>query len=1124
MTRATVRDMLAGGTPLLFDGAMGTEIQKLGFGTAESEGHPECNEIFNITRPDAIAGLHARYFDAGAMIVETNTIGGNRIKLDHFGFGPRAYEINLCAARAARQAAESCGGKLVCGAIGSTGHVPHGRAGEAQVSFVELRDVFEEQARGLLDGGVDAVLLETQQLLTEIRAAVIGVRRAMAATGRAVPLMVQGTFDEFGRMLLGADVDGFLGAVGNLGADVLGMNCSTGPAEMKPTVEALLVRSPVPVSMQPNAGMPENVDGRPVYHMGPEEFTRHVVPLITEGGVAVVGGCCGTTPEHTRALSEALKGKRCGSHEYRRTFCCCGSGIWGTDLEAHEAPVIIGERLNAQGSRKTKELLLADNWPELNDLGQEQVKQHSVLLDLCVAVNERDTEAQSMKALVGYLAERVHAGFCIDTTEPAVLEQALAVSPGSVLINSINLEHDCARARAVLELAREYGCPVIGLTIDDEGMARTAERKVVLAHRLADLACGTFGLPPHWLYVDPLVFTLATGERESADAAVCSLEALRRIRDELPGVRTAMGVSNVSFGLRPAARRVLNNLMLRHATEAGLRAAIYNPAHVDDVESYERHVRQLGEDLLFDHRPDALARFVEHFEQQQAPTAPKSAAGARKDERTPVQRLHDAVLGRDSRGLRETVESALATQGPNELLTGVLMPAMAEVGELMAAGKMILPFVLQAAEVMKEAVAALEPHLAHEDRVSRGTIVLATVYGDVHDIGKNLVGSILRNQGYEIVDLGRQVPAELIVRTVKERAPVAVGLSALLVTTSREMIDIVKRLDTEGVAVPVLVGGAAVNRAFAERIAVLEGNRTYAGGVHYCRDAFAATRVLEGGGAGSVATADARPAAKTGIATPVGSYEFVEPAERVEPPFYGTGQVLRWDSSVLLDSLKPEELYKGYWRGGSLGVEEYGKAVEEQFAPALERARREVLSDGLIDARVLYAYFPVIAEGESLVLLDPGDFHTERAVFTLPRVARKGNRSIVDYFRAEGDLVAVQMVTLGDAISARVRALLQETGEYSYGFYLNGLANQLTEDLADRVTKEITRGLGLADGRGKRFSFGYAGLPGLEHQQVLFELLAVDERLGVHLTEGYQMEPEHSTMGIYVHHPRAEYM
>ena len=559
---------------------------------------------------------------------------------------------------------------------------------------------------------------------------------------------------------------------------------------------------------------------------------------------AVVGGCCGTSPEHIRALSEALQNVKVADRE--KLSCFLSTSISGLDLERMRRPIIIGERLNAQGSKKTKEHILNRNYDELYQIAKEQVDHGSGLIDICVAANELDvSEAAMMGDVVKFLSDRIAVPFCIDTTEPAVLEAALRKSPGSVLINSINLEHGGEKARKILQLAVDFGSPVIALTIDGAGMAASARRKFEVASKLRELACDEFGLPEHFLYIDPLVFTLATGGADMVNAANESLEALRLIKKEFPNIRTAMGVSNVSFGLKPKARRVLNNLMLHHAVQAGLDAAIYNPLHIDDVNKYDSKIRELGEDLLLNRKQDSLQRFVEFFENESVSEVKKAGPVSSSAQLTAQERLREAVLNRDKRNLVEIIGELLKERSAADILNTILLPAMSLVGEKMACGEMILPFVLQAAEVMKEAVSILEPHLKEASRAAKGKMVIATVYGDVHDIGKNLVASILRNQGFIVVDLGKQVAIDTIVEAVKREKPDAVGLSALLVTTSRQMAECVKEFSRLGIKVPVIIGGAAVNKEFASRISILDDGSSYAPGVYYCRDAFDASKILD---------------------------------------------------------------------------------------------------------------------------------------------------------------------------------------------------------------------------------------------------------------------------------------
>jgi len=1122
-------EMLKSRTPVIFDGAMGTQIQEFGVRQEDFRGHAGCNEILNLSRPDVIKEIHKSYLQAGANVIETNTFGANRTKLAEYGLGASVAKINMAAAqigRAAVSEARCTHACLVCGTMGPTGLLlSSSGGGRKKLNFDETAALYREQAAALLDGGADILLLETMQDLLELRAAATGIRKLLDERGARVPLQAHATVDASGHMLLGSDIKAYCGAIVNLGIDVAGINCSTGPHEMKRHVQELLKLSSLPVCMMPNAGMPDNVDGKAVYSMAPGEFCDVMGPLVMEEGLGVVGGCCGTTPEHIRTLAAFLSGKKAAVRTVAPA-AFCATGISGRDLEQEKKPIIIGERLNAQGSKKTKELVLSKNFDELYQIARSQIEKGCGLLDICVAVSERDDERDTMVGLVTFLSERVAVPFSVDSTEPAVIEAALKACPGPALINSINLEAGGRRARAVLALAKEFGCPVIALTIDDSGMAKTVAKKLEIARRIRDLACGEYLLPEHFLYLDPLTFTLATGDAESADAAKTSLEALFRIKEEMPGTRTVMGISNVSYGLSPASRRVLNNVMLHCAAQAGLDAAIFNPLHIDNVEIYGPAVREKADNLLFNRSPQALADFIALFDNKKTGAADPNRA-QEKPAFSPEEQLRDRIINRDRRDLAALINTLLAKHGPQAVLDEILLPAMALVGEKMDKGEMILPFVLQAAEVMKEALSILEPHLASRNIAQRGTIVLATVYGDVHDIGKNLVATILKNQGYRVVDLGKQVTAKDIIEAVKRENPDALGLSALLVTTSREMSVCVAALDKEGIGVPVLIGGAAVNRDFAARVSRLESGARYAGGVWYAKDAFEASKVLDGLKRKAPVALSEKPATlpETQGITVVGGAEPVplEHPEIVTPQFFGTSQVLRWDAQPLMSAIDTARLFKGYFGGGNLGPAAFMESSEKEFGPAFELLKKDILANNLLDAAGLYGIFPVYSDDAELFILDPEDYHSSLAEFVLPRVDRKKNRSVADYFRAEGDVIAVQIVTIGKAIDEQCRDYLTRESKYSLGFYLNALANYLTEQLANKVTAEIRRAFFIPAGRGRRYSFGYPGLPGVEEQAKLFEILSVEERLGVSLTAGFQMVPEHSTMGIFVHHPEAEY-
>jgi 5-methyltetrahydrofolate--homocysteine methyltransferase len=1121
-------DQIKRGIPVIFDGAIGTEIQKKSVSLSLYENSPGCNELLNVTASDTLIQIHKDYLEAGAQIIQTNTFGGNRIKLKEYGLENRVYEINKSAAANACKAIHGLFPEskehFVCGSLGPTGFLPSSANSQmSAISFSELESVYEEQAVALIDGGADMLRIETSQDLLEVRAAIAGIQNVYKNIGRKLPLIVQITLDINGHMLLGSTVEAFLGSVLSLNPDIVGINCSAGPKEMEPYIIKLLNLSHLPVAALPNAGMPENVDGKAFYNMEPHVFGAQLVSLVKEFGLSVVGGCCGTTPAHIKALSSQMKNNRIADRKGNPQQCWLSSGIHGMNIELSQRPVIIGERLNAQGSKKTREHLLDENYDELLEIANEQIQSNSSLLDICVAVNENDNELQTMSKLVAYLSERITIPLCVDSTEPDVIKAALQSIPGAAMINSINLEHGGEKARKILELASKFGCPVVALTIDEEGMARTVEKKLELTRKLRDLVCNEYRLPEHFLYIDPLVFTLAGGT-DTSDAALMSLQALAAIKKEMPGIRTVMGVSNVSFGLKPKARRILNNLMLYHAVKAGLDAAIFNPLHIDDILSYGETLVDAGENLLFNKTPDALLRFVELFENQKESVR---STLAETNEQTALDiQLRNAILKRDRRNLKNIILALLESMEPAQILNGILLPSMDDVGRKMASGEMILPFVLQAAEIMKEAVGFLEPYLQGKDTNIKGTLLLATVYGDVHDIGKNLVGSILRNQGFNVVDLGKQVSIETIVNAVKKEQPVAIGLSALLVTTSRQMRLCVEEFDRLGIDIPILIGGAAVNKEYAERISVL-GTKKYMGGVFFAKDAFEATRILD-----NVAQSQKtdkkmsiQPETIKSVAvTCEVSAATLEYPAHIEPPFWGTSDMLTWESPVLVSSIRKERLFKAEWGGGKLAEESYAETCKMEFEPLFAKLTEEITAKDLVDARGFYGLFPVITENENLIVLDPDNYSTELLSLTFPRVPKKHNRSIADYFLPEGDLLGIQVVTIGASLGNRCREYFQKENKYSLGYMLNGIGNYLVENLADRVTNEIRRSLGLENTIGRRYSFGYPGLPSLLDQKKLFELSGAAERLGLILTDGLQMDPEHSTFGIFVHHKDAEYL
>ncbi len=773
---------------LVFDGAMGTQIQGFGLKATDFGGQEGANDLLTLTRPDLVEAIHGRYLAAGCDAVETNTFGSSRLKLDEYGLGHRTYEVNFRAAIHARRAADrhstSDHPRFVAGSIGPTGMLPS--SSDPALSHVTpdaLERIFAEQARGLVDGGVDAIVVETQQDVLELRAAVLAVDAVRREAMRDVFLVAQPTLiDASGRMLLGTEIGSVLATLERLPVDAIGINCSTGPAEMRESVRLLGQKCSHFVSVMPNAGMPENVEGRAVYRLSPDALADALAQFVSDFGVDIVGGCCGTTPEHMRRVVERVRALSAPRRRRPRPAPEISSAMKAVPLDLQPRPLVVGERVNSQGSRKVKELLLADDYAGLVDIARGQVEGGAHVLDVCTALNERDDEAAQMRTLARLLAQAVDAPLMIDSTEADVIESALKVYPGRCIVNSVNLEKSGERVRKVLPLVRRYGAAVVCMTIDEKGMAQTAERKAEIARRTVAVA-REHGLSEDQLLFDPLTFTLATGGGEYRRSAVETLEGIRRIKAETPGVFTVLGVSNVSFGLAKAAREVLNSVFLYHAVQAGLDLAIVNPKDVRPYPQIAPGDRALAEDLIFDRREDALARLVAHFEGKAASAGPAEDVFAGK---SAEERIHLQILHRRPDRIEALIDEVLGRRTPVEVLNGVLLPAMKDVGDRFGAGELILPFVLQSAEVMKKAVGYLERFLERVEGTTKGTVVLATVYGDVHDIGKNLVKTILVNNGFTVHDLGKQVPVATIIEKAVETDADAIGLSALLVSTSKQ--------------------------------------------------------------------------------------------------------------------------------------------------------------------------------------------------------------------------------------------------------------------------------------------------------------------------------------------------
>ena len=1144
---------------LVFDGSMGATLSALGLSAADYGGKEGCIDHLTLSKPDAILALHRGFLDAGADALETNTFQASRLKLAEFGLGDLVREHNVAAARLARRAIDEfhqdavgrakLGPRFVVGSLGPTGMLPSADdAALSNIGYRDLYDVYREQADALLEGGVDALIIETQQDILETRAAVNACAAAAAdraaSTGAPKAAVIASvSLDTQGRMLLGTDIAGVCAILEALPCDVVGLNCSTGPEYMRDAIRYLCERSSKFVSCIPNAGIPRNEGGRAVFPLGPEPMRDELRSFVADYGVNVVGGCCGTGPEHIRLLVEAVArlkprvpSRGSGRDEE------VASAMTALTLAQEPRPMIVGERLNAQGSRRVKRLLLEGDFDGLVAVAREQVAGGAHCLDLCTALTEREGEDETMVTLVKRLELSVEAPLIIDSTEAKVIKRALETNPGRAVVNSVNLESGRKRIDDVLPLALEHGAAVIALTIEKSiGMAKTVDAKVQVARQIEAICCGEYGLPRGRLIFDVLTFTLATGEAEYADAGANTIEGIRAVKAALPGVLTVLGVSNISFGLNAAARAVVNSVFLYHCVEAGLDLAIVNPKDITPYALIMPEERALVEDLIFDRRPDALARVIARYEGVRASARDGAASAEEDDSALPVnERIHRRILHRRKEGIEALLDEALTTQTPVALLNGCLLGAMKDVGDKFGAGELILPFVLQSAEVMKKAVAYLERFLEKDDSLTKGVVVLATVFGDVHDIGKNLVHTILANNGYTVHDLGKQVPLHAIIEKANEVKADAIGLSALLVSTSKQMPLCLQELHREGLRYPVICGGAAINRAYVSRIGFVDGDTYYGPGVFYAKDAFEGLSIMDRlrepaererlrvQTEADAREAVARRAARTGPRDASGGArrsEVRRGAPIPKPLFWGAREMRDVRLADVFRSMDLRSLYRLQWGAKSAKGDEWRRLLRDEFRPRLDRMRAEAIETGWLAPRALYGYFPAAADGAELVVFQPNDATVELARFAFPRQPEPPYLCIADYFAGvdaeRRDVVAFQAVTVGARASERYTTL-QERGEYAEALYVHGLGVEAAEGLAELVHRRIRRELGLVPGQGRRYSWGYPACPNVEDHAIFFNIMPC-EKIGLEMTEGFALVPEQSTVALVVHHPEATY-
>jgi 5-methyltetrahydrofolate--homocysteine methyltransferase len=1153
---------------LLCDGAMGTRVQAANLDIERDfHGHENCTEILNESRPDLIREIHRSYLAAGCDALQTNSFGGSPITLAEFGIADKAFTLNRRAAELAHEAIAEFAAdgrtRFVLGSLGPGTRLPS----LGHISYQTVEDALAVQSSALLAGGVDALAIETCQDPLQIKAAVNGAKRACAEAGRDIPILVSVTVETTGTLLVGADIAAAGTVVRALDVPVIGLNCATGPREMAEHVKWLGDNWPGFISVQPNAGLPELISGRTHYPQSPRELAQWLERFVIEDGVAIVGGCCGTEAAHIAALDEMLR--RIG-RDRPRPLPKARSVLWvpaiaslygAVPLRQENAYLSIGERCNANGSRAFRRLQEAGDWEGCVEMGREQAREGSHALDLCTAFVGRDEKAE-MTQIVSRMRGAINAPLVIDSTEYPVLEAALQLYGGKPIINSINFEDGEEAAEKRLRLAKRFGAAVIALTIDEQGMAKAAEGKLRIAERLCDFACNRHGLPASDLLFDPLTFTICTGNEDDRRLGLETLDAIAAIREKMPECQIILGLSNISFGLNPPARQVLNSVFLDHALRRGLTGAIVHFSRIQPLHRIPEAEARAAEDLIFDRRRDGcdpLQAFIALFEGRAGEKRAKKGRPEKLEDRLP-QRIVDG----DRQGLEADLDLAMQGYQPLAIINDILLSGMKTVGDLFGAGKMQLPFVLQSAETMKAAVKYLEPFMERVAGQEKGTVVLATVRGDVHDIGKNLVDIILTNNGYRVVNLGIKQPIGTILEAAKEHRAHAIGMSGLLVKSTVVMRENLEEMSRQGLDLPVMLGGAALTRRYVEEDCV----KAYAAGrVAYARDAFDGLhlmdRVVGNDFDGYLAEVQKKNAGrpvnerrKLGRAADPRPQRPVDLAEvrlrRAElsrgvpvpvPPFWGAQTIARVPVKAIVPYLNERMLYQFQWgyRKDGRSLAEYKEWAKKELRPILARIAETAIREEILVPQAAYGYWRCVAEGNDVILFDgaaEGGREREVARFGFPRQNRDGGLSIADFFRDAGDgerdVIGLQVVTMGRRASEAARQWFAENRYQDY-LYLHGFSVEMAEAFAEYVHKRIRGELGfaheeardhdemLAQGyRGSRYSFGYPACPNLSDQRQLLELLRAEE-IGITLSEEDQLDPEQSTSAIVVHHPQAKY-
>ncbi len=1122
---------------------MGTQIQVADLSLDDFDGLDGCNEILCLTRPDVIEAIHKRYFDAGADIVETNTFGAISYVLDEYEIRDKLSAICRSAAQIARKAADAYSDdKYVFGAIGPGTKL----ATLGQVSFDDVEESYAIAFAGLIDGGVDALLLETAQDLLNLKAAVAGAISAMLSTGKQLPLFVQVTMEMTGTLLVGSEMTAAINQL-EMYPEVtgIGINCATGPEEMQQHVRTLSHNSTRMISVMPNAGLPTVEGGQAVYRLSPHTLADYHEKFITEHGVDIVGGCCGTTPEHIRVLADRVRGLRRAVRN-PEPLVGCASLYSFQPYDQTPSFLIVGERTNANGSKLFRDLLAAEDWTALTELAREQEAEGSHVLDVCTAYVGRD-EVRDMNTLLSEYAKQVTIPIMVDSTEANVIEEALKRLPGKPLVNSINFEDGGGRTKRVLAACKKYGAAIVGLTIDEDGMAKGAAHKVAIAERILTETRAA-GLADHDVFIDCLTFTLGSGDAEFRNAGIETIEAIRLLKERHPAVNTILGISNISFGLKASSRYVLNSAFLHFCREAGLSSAIVHASKIMPESQVEPKLWEIARKVIFDERDgeyDPLVDFMSQFENVSSVRPSEDALTA-----LPIEdRLKRHIVDGIKKNLEANLNAALETYRPLDIINDILLDGMKEVGELFGAGKMQLPFVLQSAEVMKTAVRHLEPLMDKIEGDDKGSILLATVAGDVHDIGKNLVDIILSNNGFRVVNIGIKQPISSIISEAHEHKVDAIGLSGLLVKSTLVMKDNLIELNERGLhEYPVILGGAALTRAYVEQ----DLRSIYKGKVWYAQDAFEGLRIMQNLDEAPTSIVDSEE--ETGYQR-VTSHRLPDSDPQLyvfdgvksdvktdnpipEPPFVGRkvlDKINIWDVYPFINEIA---LFRGQWgfrRPKDQDNVEFNQYLEEQARPTFDRLKT-MLQDEFAP-KVVYGYFPAQSEGNDLVIYSD-DLRTPVARFTFPRQSTDRRLCLADFFASVDsgrmDYAAFQLVTAGSEVSRLERELFAK-GDYQDYLYVHGMGVETAEALAEWFHREVRHewGFGAEDAaevkllfsakyRGCRYSFGYPACPNIEDQAKLFDLLNPNE-IGVELTEEFMLVPEQSTSAIVCHHPEAKY-